>query len=100
MRFEWDPEKATANLEKHGIPFSEAIDLLSSGVDYLEIYDEEHSREEDRFIAIGPVAGRIVVVVYTEGPDDAIRLISARRATRQEIRLYQENMKGESDERS
>jgi hypothetical protein len=100
MRFDWDPEKAKANLDKHGISFRKAIELFSSGVDYLEFYDEDHSQDEDRFIAIGPVAGRIVVVAYTEWPEDTIRVISARRATRQEIRLYRENTKGDPDERS
>ncbi len=99
MRFDWDPEKEKANLEKHGISFPEATELFSSGADYLEIYDEDHSQNEDRFIAIGPVAGRIVLVVYTERPDETNRMISARPATRREIRLYRQSMKGDSDDR-
>ena len=88
MRFAWDPEKENANRTKHGISFSEATELFSRDVDYLEIYDEAHSREEDRFIAIGPVSGRFLVVVYAEATEDVIRLISARLATRREIHLY------------
>jgi uncharacterized DUF497 family protein len=99
MRFDWNPEKAKANLEKHGVSFEEAIEIFSSAVDYLEIYDEEHSQDEDRFIAIGPVAGRIVVVVFAEWPEDTIRVISARRATPREIQLYRGSMKGEQDDR-
>ncbi len=95
MRFDWDPEKEKANFDKHGISFGEAAKLFSSGVDYLEIYDEDHSQDEDRFIAIGPVAGRIVLVVYTEWPEGTIRVISARPATRKEIQLYRESMKGD-----
>jgi uncharacterized DUF497 family protein len=76
VRFDWDPDKAKANLEKHGVSFQEAIELFSSGSDYLEIYDEDHSQDEDRFVAIGPVAARIVVVVFAEWPEDTIRLIS------------------------
>jgi len=98
MRFDWDPDKAKANLDKHGVSFQEAIEIFSSGGDYLEIYDEDHSQDEDRFIAIGSVAGRIVVVVFAEWLEDTIRVISARRATRQEIRLYRESMKGERDD--
>ena len=60
MRFDWDPEKEKANLEKHGISFGEAIELFSSGVDYLEIYDEDHSQDEDRFIAIGPIEPKLL----------------------------------------
>lgn len=93
MRFDWDPEKEKANLDKHGISFGKASELFSSGVDYLEIYDEDHSQEEDRFIALGPVRGRIVLVVYADWPEDTIRVISARPATRQEIKLYRESMK-------
>ena len=84
MRFEWDPDKEKANVDKHGLSFSEATNLFSSGVDYLEIYDEGHSQDEDRFIATGPVAERIVLVVYTEWPDDTVRVISARPATQKE----------------
>ena len=90
MRFDWDSEKEKANLEKHGVSFEEAARLLSSGEDYLEIYDESHSQEEDRFIAIGPVAGHIIVVVYADWPEDTIRLISARPATGTELQLYRE----------
>jgi hypothetical protein len=88
VRFAWDREKEKANIDKHGISFDDAAELFSSGIDYLEIYDEDHSQHEDRFIAIGPVGGRILVVVYAEWPEDTIRVISARPATRREIRLY------------
>ena len=63
MRFDWDPEKEKANNEKHGVSFEDAGTLFSSGEDYLEIHDESHSQDEDRFIATGPAAGRIIVVV-------------------------------------
>ena len=45
MRFDWDPEKEKVNLDKHGISFGEATELFSGGVDYLEIYDEDHSQD-------------------------------------------------------
>jgi uncharacterized DUF497 family protein len=88
MRFDWDPEKETANLEKHGVSFGEVTTLFTSGEHTLEIYDEQHSEDEDRLIAIGPVQGRIVVVVFTEWPEETVRLISARLATVREIELY------------
>ena len=47
-----------------------------------------------RFIAIGPVAGGVVVVVYTEPEEDAIRIISARPATRREVGMYRKHMDG------
>ena len=85
MRFEWDPEKDQANRVKHGLSFDEASRLFTGGQDYLEIYDEEHSHDEDRFIAIGPI-DRGVVVAYAERDDDLIRVVSARMATAKERR--------------
>jgi len=93
VRFEWDPKKSRGNEKKHGLSFSEAKTLFESGVDYLEIYDEDHSADEDRFIAIGPVEGGLIVVAWTERPNGSIRIISARWATRRERRLYQEYLR-------
>lgn len=67
-----------------------AAELLGGSTDYLEIYDEQHSEEEERFIAIGPVRGRVIVVAFTERDDDAIRIISARKATKSERGRYEE----------
>jgi len=88
MRFEWDPAKNRANQAKHGISFEEASELFSGGGDYLEIYDEVHSTDEDRFIAVGPIARGIVVVVFTERLEDLVRILSARMATRNEQDHY------------
>jgi len=64
LRFEWDEKKAAINLEKHGISFETAAKVFLDE-DRLEIYDEVHSTEEDRYITIGR-AGEILFVVYTE----------------------------------
>ena len=87
MRFEWDPEKARSNQAKHGITFDEARTLFTGGVDYLEIYDTEHSTDEDRFIAIGAVERGVICVAFTELDEDHIRIISSRLATRRERQL-------------
>ena len=92
MRFEWDPEKAGANLAKHGLSFEQASRLFTGGADYLEIYDARHSVDEDRFIAVGPVRQGMIVVVYTPTSDDTLRIISARKATRREIEMYKQHM--------
>jgi uncharacterized protein len=84
MRFEWDPAKDETNRAKHGLSFEEATGLFKSDVDYLEIYDEEHSDREDRFIAIGPIRRGVIVVAYTERDDDVLRILSARMATKKE----------------
>ena len=92
MDFEWDPAKDKANQERHGVSFDEAAELFTSGVDYLEVYDEEHSHDEDRFIAIGPVRRRVILVVYTERLEEAIRIVSARESTKAEARLFRQYM--------
>jgi len=92
--FEWDPRKDEANREKHGLSFEAATELFTSGTDFLEIYDGEHSDEEDRFIAIGPTRAEVVVVVYTERQDDIIRIVSARKATKTEIELFRKYQGG------
>ncbi len=89
VRVEWNDEKNHRNQLKHDLSFEEAKRLFLSGVDYLEIFDDLHSDVEDRFIAIGPIARGIILVVWTEGEDEAIRIISARFATMRERRLYQ-----------
>ena len=88
IHFQWDEQKAARNFRKHAISFEETTSLFTSGVDYLEIFDADHSHEEERFICIGPIARGIVVVVIVDEDADLIRIISARRATRRESLLY------------
>ncbi len=97
MPFEWDSKKDEANRNKHGLSFDEVTELFASGTDFLEIYDGEHSDEEDRFIAVGPIRAGIVVVVYTERQDDTIRIISARKATEEEVDLFRRYQGGIND---
>lgn len=92
-RFEWDPEKDRANRTKHGVSFEEAKELFESGLDYLEIYDENHSSDEDRFIAIGPIRRGTVVVAFAE-QENVIRVVSARMASTAEIRRFDAYWRG------
>lgn len=92
MRFEWDAAKDQANRKKHDLGFEEAQALFTSGVDYLEIYDEAHSEQEERFIAIGPIRRGVVLVVWTERVEEVIRIVSARFATRRERELYRKHV--------
>jgi uncharacterized DUF497 family protein len=92
--FEWDEAKDLTNRHKHGLGFAEAAQLFESGGEYLEIFDVDHSESEDRFIAIGPIASGLIVVVYIEPEEDTIRIISAREATRREQALFREYMDG------
>ncbi len=98
MRFEWDPAKEKINRTKHGLSFDEAAELFKAGIDYLEIYDEEHSDEEDRFIAVGPIRRGVIVVAYMERDDDVLRILSARMATKRERQRF-EGFEGEKHER-
>ncbi|MCK5806556.1 MAG: BrnT family toxin [Lentisphaeria bacterium] len=85
-----------ANREKHGIGFDEVRELFDGDTDYFEIFDEEHSEVEERFIAIGPIRRGIVLVVWTEPGDDVIRIISARLATPHERELFHRHMEKRS----
>jgi len=96
VRFEWDDAKDLLNREKHGISFAEARKLFESGVDYLEIFDREHSDFEDRFIAIGPIERALVVIVYTEREEDVVRIIGDRWASARERSRYRSYMEPKS----
>ena len=85
LKFEWDEEKDRINRQKHGISFETASYVFRDEY-YIEMYDFEHSMDEDRYIAIGMV-GDLLFVVFTERGEN-IRLISARLATESERRLY------------
>lgn len=94
VRVVWDESKSRTNRKKHGVSFEEASVLFARGDDYLEIFDDAHSDEEDRFIAIGPIKKGLVLVVYTEREEDTVRLISARWATRREAEFYRSHVQG------
>ena len=89
IKFEWDSRKAKKNEKKHAVTFKEAASSFGD-LKSITINDPEHSDEEERFILIGTsVKNRQIVVVHTE-MDDVIRIISARKATRKEIKQYEE----------
>jgi uncharacterized DUF497 family protein len=89
---EWDPQKALANLRKHGVDFHDAGSVLD---DLSTTFpDPEHSIDEPRSVTIGAsLSGRILVVAHTDR-GDAVRLISARRATSRERKFYEEKQQG------
>ena len=91
----WDENKNRVNQQKHGVSFERAGALFTSRGDYLEVFDEANSMEEDRFIAIGPIKGGVVLVVVTEQDESTIRIISARWATRRERELFYRYMDGD-----
>lgn len=89
LRFEWDEEKATSNGRKHGVSFEEAATVFANPLAAI-FTDETHSEGEVREIIIGhSSAGRLIVISFTER-ENAIRIISARKATKNERRDYEE----------
>lgn len=85
---EWDEDKNKQNYQKHGIRFETAAFVFNDH-DRIEYYDEDHSDTEDRYYTIGKV-GDVMFVVYTER-GAALRLISARYATKAEEEIYYGN---------
>jgi hypothetical protein len=91
MRFEWDPAKAANNIRKHGVSFDEAVTVFKDPLAFI-FDDESHSEEEHREIIIGMSALRqMILVCFVERLENIVRIISARSATRQEIKDYEEN---------
>lgn len=91
VRFEWDPEKAASNISKHGVSFEEAQTVFEDDL-FVAFEDPDHSQGESRFIIMGQsTSKRLLVVAYTERRR-AIRLISAREATKRERRDYEEDL--------
>ncbi|HFB52075.1 MAG TPA: BrnT family toxin [Anaerolineae bacterium] len=89
--FSWNREKAKRNIKKHGVDFEEALTVFSDPLAAI-FFDEEHSIDENREIIIGhSVKNRLLLVSFTER-DDAIRIISARVATKKERKDYEENV--------
>lgn len=88
LKFEWDPAKAHANQLKHGVSFEEAASIFGDPL-ALTFSDPDHSIEEKRWLSFGVSTNdRLLVVVHAER-GRTIRIISARRATRQERGIYE-----------
>jgi uncharacterized DUF497 family protein len=87
MRVQYDPAKAASNLRKHGVSFTDAEGVFADPL--AIVIEDPDAEDEQRFVAIGlGSAGELLVVVYTER-DNEYRLISARRATRKERKIYE-----------
>jgi uncharacterized DUF497 family protein len=83
--YEWDEQKAEANLAKHGVDFAHVFAALE---DERAVTLHDERSDEERYVVLGMDAfGRLLVVVHT-WRDDVVRVISARKATKTEARLY------------
>jgi uncharacterized DUF497 family protein len=89
LTFEWGAQKASNNLAKHGVSFHDAATAFGDPLS-ITIGDPAHSNGEQRFLLIGRASnGKVVVVVHVERRENRLRLISARPATRRELKDYE-----------
>ena len=89
INFEWDEAKAVANLKKHQVSFDEAKSIFFDEFG-VQFFDDEHSSEEERFLMLGMSSGaKLLIVCHCERDHGAaIRIISARKATKRESAFY------------
>jgi uncharacterized DUF497 family protein len=88
-QFEWDPKKAKANLSKHDISFEEASTIFDDPM-FITFLDNEHSIDEERYITIELSSkARLLMIAHAER-NNRMRIISARKATKNEEKYYQE----------
>lgn len=91
LKFEWDPKKSVQNERKHGLSFEDAVQVFYDPLRRLDMEGDEHG--EIRWRTVGEIGGVLHVVSHTiheEEETEIYRLISARRATPREIRIFQE----------
>jgi uncharacterized protein len=89
MEFEWDESKRIYNLRKHGIDFCDVPSVFDGSI--VTIEDQRLDYGEERFVTFGLLQGQVVVVVHTEN-EDLIRIISTRKATKNEQKTYFEQL--------
>ena len=88
LAFEWDENKNKRNIIKHGVSFEEASTVFDD-INALLFNDPDHSIEEERFLMIGmSVSSRVLIVSHCVRSESIIRIISARKADKQEQRVY------------
>jgi hypothetical protein len=87
MKFEWDEAKQQSNLRKHRLEFSDAETVFTGATFTFE--DDRFEYREDRYITLGLLHGVVVVIAHTER-EEVIRVISMRKATKNEQRVYYE----------
>jgi len=89
MEFEWDPDKGARNLAKHSVSFHEAATVFGDPL-AMTYPDPDHSEDEDRFLTFGYSSEGHLLVVSHADRGDRTRIISARRATPRERKIYEE----------
>ena len=90
MKFEWDEQKREENIHKHGIDFYD-VPMIFEGPMLIRL-DHRHEYGEERWLAIGFLGPGAAVVVYVERKADTIRIISARKANRDERKRFENEL--------
>ncbi len=93
MKFAWDQRKSQTNIEKHGLDFADAHKVFESPM--LVKLDDRKDYGEDRWVGIGLMDMRVVVITFTESKENTIRVISFRKATNDERKRYEQTYKDE-----
>lgn len=96
MKFEWDARKNNVNLRKHGFDLADAVPMFEGPM--LVQPDTREDYGESRRVGIGITNGRTAVVVFVEGEDDSIRIVSLRKANQYERKLFEETIANELEE--
>jgi hypothetical protein len=96
MEFVWDDPKNDANIRDHGFDFKDAWKVFSFPM--MVALDDRHNYGEERWVGMGLLEGRIVVIVFTEPIADTIRVISLRKALSHERSHYEQFLKDRLDQ--
>jgi len=89
MEFQWDPKKATANVQKHDVTFQEAATVFGDPL-AITFEDPDHSTDENRYITFGLSLQKQLIIVSHTDRGDRTRIISARLMDRKERKIYEE----------
>jgi uncharacterized DUF497 family protein len=90
MEYDWDPFKNQRNIKKHGLDFEDAEIVFTGNV--IHFQDERFPYGEDRFITLGEIEGRVVIIVHTQR-ENLTRIISMRKANEREKKIYFQQLK-------
>lgn len=90
LKFEWNFDKSVSNIQKHAVSFDEAKTVFTDEYARL-IGDPDHSQDEDRFLLLGTsIESNLLVVCHCIREAESIRIISARKAGKQERKIYED----------
>ena len=93
MKFEWDSQKNKANIDKHELDFADAPKVFKLPLRIS--LDKRQDYREERWVGLGILDGRVVVVVFTEPSESTIRIISLRKALPYERKRYEQYIQNE-----